>query len=442
MTEETTRAQKAQCYRFGIFEADAATGELRRKGLRVKLNTQPFQLLLMLLDRPSKFVTREEIQRELWPDGTFVDFEHGVNSAVNRIREALGDSAANPRFLETLARRGYRFIAPVERVNSQNDSPRNGLTHDEGRVAGAGSIAVAAESPADTAGNDVESLAAPGRRPRIQILSTPEDLPKTSPAIVQTLFALFQLMYLGFYVGALANLAEIRDLMSPLPNPELIYRVLIVTAAILIPVRAFVLCAALVSRARFPWKIPEDLAVSASLRRIVVACALPAPASHQLRTGVGLHDAAGLLPIRPALVGAHGSGRNQVQKRPQTFNSARIWKPGFLRPVLPVIAPFRRTIKTKPRIVQPHGSPFTVHGICGCPHPRRVLALRRGWDRTNPSSQALYQGAASAAPFPAECPSAKGGGALRSLSAHGRGSRGLGSLIAHGGGSRGLQAPE
>ena len=113
-------------YRFGIFEVDAATGELRRQGLRVKLNTQPLQLLLMLLDRPGELVTREEIERALWPDGTFVDFEHGVNSAVNRIREALGDSAANPRFLETLARRGYRFIAPVERVDLHEDLPRNG----------------------------------------------------------------------------------------------------------------------------------------------------------------------------------------------------------------------------------------------------------------------------------------------------------------------------
>src|SRR5579863_10210713 len=136
MTEETTRAQKAQCYRFGAFEANAATGELRRRGLRVKLNTQPFQLLLILLNRPGELVTREEIQRELWPDGTFVDFEHGVNSAVNRLREALGDKAGNPRFVETLARRGYRFIAPVERVNLQKDSPHNEPRDDEGRVPG------------------------------------------------------------------------------------------------------------------------------------------------------------------------------------------------------------------------------------------------------------------------------------------------------------------
>ena len=111
----------AQRYRFGIFEADAATGELRRQGMRVKLNAQPFQVLLMLLDRsvdrPGQLLTRDEISKTLWPDGTFVDFEHGVNSAVLRVREALGDTAGSPRFVETLARRGYRFLAPVEPGN-------------------------------------------------------------------------------------------------------------------------------------------------------------------------------------------------------------------------------------------------------------------------------------------------------------------------------------
>ena len=111
-----TDAQPVRRYRFGTFEADAATGELRRKGMLVRLAAQPFQVLLMLLERPGQLLTREEISRELWPDGTFVDYEHGVNSAVNRIREALGDSAGNSRFVQTLARRGYRFIAPVERI--------------------------------------------------------------------------------------------------------------------------------------------------------------------------------------------------------------------------------------------------------------------------------------------------------------------------------------
>src|SRR5665213_2791498 len=116
-----TTPPPARRYRFGVFEADTATGELRRQGVRIKLNTQPFQILAMLLERPGELLTREQISRELWPDGTFVDYEHGVNSAINRIREALADTASNPRFVETLARRGYRFIAPVERIPLNED---------------------------------------------------------------------------------------------------------------------------------------------------------------------------------------------------------------------------------------------------------------------------------------------------------------------------------
>src|ERR1700745_3155461 len=98
-----TATKPARRYRFGVFEADSTTGELRRKGVRIKLHSQPFQALVMLLERPGELLPREEISRELWPDGTFVDYEHGVNSAVNRLRDALGDKANNSRFIETLA---------------------------------------------------------------------------------------------------------------------------------------------------------------------------------------------------------------------------------------------------------------------------------------------------------------------------------------------------
>jgi DNA-binding winged helix-turn-helix (wHTH) protein len=225
-----TEIQPARRFRFGAFEADAGTGELRRQGMRIKLNAQPFQVLFMLLERPGELLTREEISRELWPDGTFVDYEHGVNSAVNRIREALGDTAGNPRFIETLARRGYRFVAPVERVASSEDSS-SPATRSKGQTAPAtGEPALQPQ---------------PNAKPRASILAQPEDLPQTSHAVVQTLFILLQLMYLGFYVGALANLAEIEDLFAPLPKPAHALNILIVTAAILIPVRAFVLCAVL-----------------------------------------------------------------------------------------------------------------------------------------------------------------------------------------------------
>src|SRR2546426_12626919 len=99
--------------RFGVFELDLRAGELRKHGLRVRLQEQPFQVLAMLLEHPGEVVTREEVQKTLWPADTFVDFDHGLNKAINKIREALGDSAQSPRFVETVARRGYRFLAEV-----------------------------------------------------------------------------------------------------------------------------------------------------------------------------------------------------------------------------------------------------------------------------------------------------------------------------------------
>jgi DNA-binding winged helix-turn-helix (wHTH) protein len=103
-----------QVFRFGLFEADLRTKELRKDGIKVRLRGQPFQVLAMLLERPGEVVTREELQKKLWPDGTFVDFDHSLNTAITKVREVLSDSAENPRFVETLARRGYRFIAPVQ----------------------------------------------------------------------------------------------------------------------------------------------------------------------------------------------------------------------------------------------------------------------------------------------------------------------------------------
>lgn len=99
--------------RFGLFEAEIETGELRKSGARIRIQAQPFRILCMLLERPGEVVTREEIQLRLWGSDTVVDFDHSLGTAINKIREALGDSAENPRFVETLARRGYRFIAPV-----------------------------------------------------------------------------------------------------------------------------------------------------------------------------------------------------------------------------------------------------------------------------------------------------------------------------------------
>ena len=115
--------------RFGSFEMDLRAGELRKHGVRIRLQTQPFQILGMLLQRPGEVVTREELRQALWPGDTFVDFDHGLNNAINRLREALGESAESPRFLETLPRRGYRFIGAVESIPSA--SPQDSGAHVE-----------------------------------------------------------------------------------------------------------------------------------------------------------------------------------------------------------------------------------------------------------------------------------------------------------------------
>src|SRR5262249_48751779 len=103
-------------YRFGQFEADVNALELRRGGSRLRLQMQPFQVLVALLERPREVVTRDELRQRLWPEDTFVDFDHGLNTAMAKLRDVLGDSAANPRYVETIAKRGYRFLGEVEVV--------------------------------------------------------------------------------------------------------------------------------------------------------------------------------------------------------------------------------------------------------------------------------------------------------------------------------------
>src|SRR5215472_3822320 len=121
-------ANPAPSFRFGTFEVDSCAGELRKNGLRIKLQDQPFQLLLLLLHHPGQVVNRDELRHTLWSDHTFVDFDRGLNRAMNKLRAALCDSAETPRYIETLHRRGYRFIAPVT-VHYQeqaNPEPQHG----------------------------------------------------------------------------------------------------------------------------------------------------------------------------------------------------------------------------------------------------------------------------------------------------------------------------
>jgi DNA-binding winged helix-turn-helix (wHTH) protein len=115
-----TSPQIPQVLRFDVFELDVRVGELRKRGTKVRLQGQPLQVLWALLKRPGDLVTREELRAEIWPADTFVDFDHSLHNAIARIRETLGDSADTPRYIETLPRRGYRFIERVDEVKPDN----------------------------------------------------------------------------------------------------------------------------------------------------------------------------------------------------------------------------------------------------------------------------------------------------------------------------------
>ena len=118
--------------RFGVYEVDLRSSELRRQGRKIKLQEQPCRILAILLEQRGEVVTREELRKRLWSDDTFVDFDHSLNTAIMRLREALGDSSDNPLFIETLPRHGYRFIAPVEEVTAPEQEK-----HPEGATAAA-----------------------------------------------------------------------------------------------------------------------------------------------------------------------------------------------------------------------------------------------------------------------------------------------------------------
>lgn len=217
-------------YRFGVFELDGDTGELRKEGKeQPRLREQALQILLTLVERPRELVTREELQRRLWPSDTFVDFDHGLNTATNQLRSALGDSAANPRFIQTVPRRGYRFIAPVESLPAQaaSSSPRD--------APGA--------SPALSPATGVDENPVP--EPPSSILSSEHELPRVSTGVVRILFALVQLTYLTFYLVSLARLPAVETILTRSGSPvRLILAVLIVTAAAGVPIRLYLLSAA------------------------------------------------------------------------------------------------------------------------------------------------------------------------------------------------------
>lgn len=218
--------RESQKLRFGVFEFDNASGELYRDGkVQPRIREQALQILLMLLKRPRVLVTREELRDRLWSSDTFVDFDHGLNTSINQLRSALGDSAANPRFIQTLPRRGYRFIAPVEIM--PNLSPR--IAHD---------------STAADMGSSDQSEGTASRDSSSSILSDARELPSVSRRLVLILFSLIQIMYLIFYIVALTRVYQVESILSHPQIPSLsILIALIVTAAMGIPIRLYLLAA-------------------------------------------------------------------------------------------------------------------------------------------------------------------------------------------------------
>jgi cholera toxin transcriptional activator len=199
--------------RFGVFEADLRAGELRKSGIKLRLTGQPFQVLAILLERAGDVVTREELQQKLWAADTFVDFDHSLNTAINRVREVLGDSASSPRYVETLARRGYRFIAPIQ--SESTPAPEAILT-----------VPPSAILPA-----------APVLHPELEV-------PIPHRGITRGLFALIQVMYLIFYGTALIRLHAVEALAESFLPPwgaTALVGTVMITAGAGIPLRFYLL---------------------------------------------------------------------------------------------------------------------------------------------------------------------------------------------------------
>jgi DNA-binding winged helix-turn-helix (wHTH) protein len=202
---------KPSIARFAVYEVNLRTGELRKHGNRMRLQEQPFQVLAQLLEKPGELVTREELRQKLWPADTFVDFDHSLNTAINKLRETLGDSSSAPRYIETLPRRGYRFIAPVTveaSVSAAEHSSVNGSPQP-----GSPSPATPKKSAeAAVVGADGQSVAEAGAPSQDAV----HELPHPHRNVPRYLFLLIQVMYLCFYIPALAGVHQIDDIVNSL----------------------------------------------------------------------------------------------------------------------------------------------------------------------------------------------------------------------------------
>jgi DNA-binding winged helix-turn-helix (wHTH) protein len=242
-----------------MFELDSDTGELRKDGKsRPRIRDQALQILIMLLEKSDEVVSRDELRERLWPADTFVDFDHGLNTAINQVRAALGDSAANSKFIQTLPRRGYRFIGPVQIAGRQNvaatgaeNNSRSIEEHPKTQVhnstANLGHPETQVDDSTATLGSrqPVEGLtAAAAAEMRSSILSDPRDLPAVRKESVRILFSLIQLMYLIFYIIFLVRLSFAEAVLNDWGRYAFtVLMILVVAAAIGIPVRLYLLTA-------------------------------------------------------------------------------------------------------------------------------------------------------------------------------------------------------
>ena len=217
-------------FRFGMFELDSDTGELRKDGKsRPRIRDQALHILIMLLEKSEAVVSRDDLRERLWPSDTFVDFDHGLNTAINQVRAALGDSAANPKFIQTVPRRGYRFIGPVQIVAREK------------AVAGSAENREKITDGPQEAGAKLTGATA---EMRSSILSDHRDLPVVRKESVRILFSLIQLMYLIFYIIFLVRLSFAEAVLNDWGRYAFtVLMVLVVAAAIGIPVRLYLLSA-------------------------------------------------------------------------------------------------------------------------------------------------------------------------------------------------------
>jgi cholera toxin transcriptional activator len=234
-------------YKFDNFEADVNAAELRRNGTRLKLQMQPFQVLVALLERPKEVVTREELRLRLWPQDTFVDFDHGLNTAMVKLREALGDSAVRPRYIETIAKRGYRFLHEVELASAPP----------------AAAAQTPAVSPQEPGAGSTSALRAPYGG------ETETELPRAKRGTSRLLFVLVQIMYLIFYLSALFDWQQLYRASFVLwpGGGRIVFAVYLVTSLIGVVVRLYLITATAFDyhlladkyRVLFPWVFLLDM---------------------------------------------------------------------------------------------------------------------------------------------------------------------------------------